>query len=196
MRRSVALLALVAVAAVGCTVESQPGSPDDTTPENNDLLHENGVAARAVREIEKKLGSSPAQFTEVDIYDTYLIADAQDPRILDHIDRYTWRDGDGVDPPEPVQLSGPQEETAAQLFPSTAVDWSKIARYVRRAEQRALHARPIRIEDPRASYVFVERSTSSEDDGRITIRVSIDGPRRDGYVEMSASGEILSVEVS
>lgn len=195
MRRYVALLALVAIAAVGCTVESQPGSPDDTAPENGDLLHDRGRAAEAERAIEKEVGASPARFTEVDLYPEYMIVDAQDPDTPDHIDRYTWRDGE-VDPPEPVQLSGPQEETDAELFPSSAVRWSDLSTFVRRAERRALHARPIRIEDPKANYVTVERSTSSNADGRITIRILIDGPRRDGYVEMTTSGEILSISVS
>jgi hypothetical protein len=93
-------------------------------------------------------------------------------------------------------LSGPQEEVEAALFSTTAVRWQDIPEFVRAAEHASETATPIRIEEARASYLYVERSTSSDLDGRVVIRISISGPRRSGSVEMTASGDILSVSVS
>ena len=120
---------------------------------------------------------------------------AQDPQIAEHIDEYEWRD-DTVTGPEAVHLSGPQEEVDASLFPTTAVRWSQVPRFVRDVETRARHARPTRIEDARASYLIVDRSTSPDDDGRVEIRIYLDGPRRSGSAELTASGDIVSLSVS
>jgi hypothetical protein len=182
------------VSLVACTTTTT----DTTTPGEDfsvDLLHDRNLAAQAVTAIEQAVGASPARVGEVDIYPEYLIAEAQDPAIPDHIDRYEWRDGD-VPPPEPVQLSGPQEDVEASLFPTSAVNWRQLSSMVADAERAALHNKPLRIEQPRAQYAIVERSTSSEDDGRVLVRIYINGPRRSGSVEMTASGEIRSVNVS
>ncbi|MBM3671235.1 MAG: hypothetical protein FJW86_03450 [Actinobacteria bacterium] len=121
-----------------------------------------------------------------------MVVEAQDPEIPDHIDSYTWRD-DTVDRPTPVHLSGPQEEVEASLYPTTAIDLGRIAEFVGIAEEE-LEDHEIRVEKARASYLYIERSTSL--DGRVVIRISISGPRRSGNVEMTSSGEILSATVS
>ena len=129
------------------------------------------------------------------VYPTYFITEAQDPDILDHIDKYEWQDHD-VPTPEPVQLSGPQEEVDASLFPLSAVPWQRLAAMVDAAERATLRNEPLRIESPRASYASVGRSTSSADDGRVLIRIYVSGPRRNGYVEMTATGTIRTVTVN
>jgi len=198
VRHPIRLTALLLVALsvlTACTVEGSETSTDTTQPDTVDLMHEQGVLARAMRDIEKTIGASPAQLTSVDVYGEYVIVEAQDPRNLDHIDRYTWRNG-AIEPRAPVHLSGPQEDTLARLYPSTAVQWGELADYVRAAERSVLHAKPLRVEHPRASYVDIGRSPSPDADGRVEIRVSIEGPRRSGYVYLSSSGEITTVEVS
>ncbi len=194
-----ALLAVV-VAAVGltaCTTSVETGSTTDDTSEEShlpvDLLHSPGAARRALEAIEARIGASPAQVTDITIYPEYLIVQAQDPNILEHIDTYTWRD-DEVSAPEPVHLSGPQEDVDASLYPTTAVNLGRLPDIVRDAEHELATARPVRIEEALATYLYIERSTSL--DGRVVIRLSISGPRRSGNVETTASGEILTATVS
>jgi hypothetical protein len=95
-----------------------------------------------------------------------------------------------------VHLSGPQADVDASLFPTTAVRWRDVPDFVREVEARARHARPTRIEDAVASYLIVRRSTSSADDGRVEIDLYLDGPRRSGYAELTADGEIVALNVS
>ena len=140
------------------------------------------------------MGVSPAHVTGVDVYGEYMIVEAQDPSAPDHIDQYTWRDGEVQEPPEPVHLSGPQADTEALLFPTTGLDFDDLPDFVRDAEDRLERARPTPIEEALASYVSIERSSSL--DGRITIRVYISGPRRSGTVEVTTSGEVIAESVS
>lgn len=197
-RTSIAAVTLVVVlAGTACTSTTTTGSgPGTTDPaEPVDLLHDRGAAARAVTAIERVVGASPARVAEVDVYAEYLITEAQDPAIPDHIDRYEWR-ADDVPAPEPVQLSGPQEDVEASLFPTSVIRWERLAAMVKAAERAALDNQPLRIESPRASYVTVERSTSSDDDGTVLVHVYISGPRRSGSVEMTTTGVIRTVTVN
>jgi len=196
----IAPLALaVMLAGAACTSTTATGTGTDVDPTGTDapvdLLHRRGAAADAVAAIERVVGASPAQVTDVTVYPTYLITEAQDPDIPDHIDRYEWRDQD-VPTPEPVQLSGPQEAVDASLFPISAVPWRRLAAMVESAERATLRNTPLRIESPRASYVSVSRSTSTEDDGRVMMRIYVSGPRRSGYVDLTATGAIRAVTVN
>lgn len=203
-RRIACMTFVVMLAGVACTSTTTTGTgtagdgPGGNGPGGNapvDLLHQRGVAAEAVAAIERVVGASPAHVTDVTVYPEYLITEAQDPDIPDHIDRYQWRDHD-VPAPEPVQLSGPQEAVDASLFPSSAVPWRRLAAMVEAAERATLRNEPLRIESPHASYVSIDRSTSSDDDGRVVVRIYISGPRRSGYVDMTATGAIRTVTVN
>jgi hypothetical protein len=193
--RSAAVLVVIGGLALGACTTTTTNDSSGGGADAANLLHDRGAAAKAIAAIEKKVDASPAQVTDINVYPEYLDLDAQDPKNAEHIDDYTWRDGT-VDPPTPVQLSGPQEDTDAKLFSTSAVHWSEVPAMVRRAEQAAAHNRPLRIEQPEAQYLNVTRSTSSEDDGRVVIRISVDGPRRSGYVDLTATGEIRSVDVN
>ena len=193
-------LALLAVGVFGvvsaCTTTAETNSNPATDAVSDipvNLLHDRGAAAVAVGDIEKEVGIETAMVRSISVYDTYLIVEVQDPGLPEHLDQYTWRDG-VVEPPEPVHLSGPQEDVDASLYPTTAVSLGDLARIVKRAERRLENAQPIRIEEARASYLYIERSSSL--DGRVTIRISISGPRRSGQVETTATGEILDATVS
>lgn len=196
MNRRVLLAIVVLTLGLGaCTTTTS--TETIPTPDNTDLpvdlLHDRGAARRALAEIEERVGISPAQVTDITIYTDYMIVEAQDPNVLDHIDTYTWRDDD-VSAPEPVHLSGPQEAVDASLYPTTAVNLARLPDIVRDAERELANARPIRIEEALATYLYIERSTSL--DGRVVIRLSISGPRRSGNVETTSSGEILTATVS
>lgn len=189
------LVTTLGAALAGCTTTTTDGTTDSTSALPNDLLHTPGLAGRAMAAIEREVGASPAHVSDVDVYGEYLDVKAQDPTNLEHIDEYEWRDGE-VGPSEPVQLSGPQEDVDASLFPTSAVNWKRLPEMVRAAEQAVLHNAPLRIEQPRAQYALTERSTSSTDDGRVLIRIYISGPRRSGYVELASNGDIRTVNVS
>ena len=190
----ITVLALALGACTTTTTTEQPVDPTQTTSALPvDLLHDPGLARKAIAAIEDKVGVETAQVAEIDVYGQYLIVEVQDPKIPEHLDSYTWRDG-AIEPPTPVHLSGPQEDVDASLFPTTAVDLSRLAAFVKAAEEELENAEPIRIEQARASYLFIERSSSL--DGRVVIRISIEGPRRSGSVEMTSSGEILEATVS
>lgn len=196
--RPIAVLAALVLLGAACTSTTTTGSGTGGGTDSDapvDLLHQRGAAADAITAIERAVGASPARVTDVTLYPEYVFAEAQDPEIPDHIDRYQWRDDD-VPAPEPVQLSGPQEDVDAALFPTSSVRWQGLAEMVRAAERAALRNEPLRIESPRASYVSVNRSTSSDDDGTVLVRVYISGPRRSGYVEMTATGDIRAVQVN
>ncbi|MSO79969.1 MAG: hypothetical protein EXQ79_10270 [Acidimicrobiia bacterium] len=192
-RRVLVVLALLALTACTTTTSTDTIPTPDNTDIPADLLHTPGAAQRALEDIERRVGLSPAQVTDITIYAEYMIVEAQDPNVLDHIDTYTWRD-DEVSAPEPVHLSGPQEDVDASLYPTTAVDLARLPDIVRTAERELETARPIRIEEAVATYLYIERSTSL--DGRVVIRLSISGPRRSGNVETTSSGEILNATVS
>ena len=189
------ILALLIFGLGACTTTTSTETipTRDNTDLPVDLLHNKGAARRALEAIEKAIGASPAQVGEIAIYPEYMIVEAQDPNVLDHIDRYTWRDDD-VSPPEPVALSGPQEDVDASLYPTTAVNLARLPEIVRAAERELETARPLRIEEAITTYLYIERSTSI--DGRVVIRLSISGPRRSGNVETTSSGEILTATVN
>lgn len=195
MRRTAVMAGVALLVGLGACTATTTGTTTSDGDQPVGILHDRGRAARAVAAIEHAVGASPARVGEVDIYPEYLILEAQDPSVPEHIDRYEWRDGE-VPPPTPVQLSGPQEDVEASLFPTSTLQWKRLSSMVADAERAALHNAPLRIEDPRAQYVIVERSTSSSDDGRVLVRIYVTGPRRSGYVEMTAGGEIRSVNVS
>ena len=182
------VLALASLAACSPGSGGPGGSGDDV-----DLVRDAEDLDGAIDEIAAAVGEGSIRFRDVVVYPTYAIVEAQDPEAPDHIDRYTWRDGD-VGDPEPVHLSGPQEEIELELFPASAVRWSDLAGMAAEAEDRLEVAEPIRIEEPEASYVSVGRS--SGDDRPLTVSVYVNGPRRSGYVELSPEGEVLQTYVS
>lgn len=188
-------VALTFVAACTTSTSTSTGTDPSETQLPTDLLHQPGAALKAIDGITEAVGADPARVGEVDIYGEYMIVEAQDPAIPEHIDSYTWRGG-AVEPPTPVMLTGPQEEVEAALFSTSAVRWQDVPEFVRAAEHATETATPIRIEEARATYLFVERSTSTDLDGRVVIRIAVSGPRRSGSVEMTASGDILNVSVS
>jgi hypothetical protein len=188
-------LFLVAVANAGCSVSTTSDTTQTSDERPSDLLHDRRAATRALAAVERRVGTTPARATEVLAYPEYLDIKVQDPAVPEHIDEYEWRGG-SVSGPEPVHLSGPQEEVEASLFPTSAVRWRDVPDIVREVEARAHHARPTRIEGAIGSYLIVRRSTNPDDDGRVEIDLYLEGPRRSGYAELTANGDLVTLHVS
>ncbi|HEX8802785.1 MAG TPA: hypothetical protein VF743_01290, partial [Acidimicrobiales bacterium] len=161
---------------------------------DDDVLRDGDRLDDAIGALYEAIGTDEARATDVTLYPGYVIVEAQDPDAADHIDRYTWRDGD-VGDPEPVHLTGPQADVELRLFALSAVPWRDLAELAARAEDRLETAEPTRVEEPHAGYVVVRRSTGG-DDRPLTISVYVEGPRRSGYVEFSPQGEVLTASVS
>ncbi len=200
--RVVGVLLCGALVLGACSVEvdtagesNDPGSESHLDDGPVDLLRGPRATTRALASVEEAVGASPARVRDVLVYPEFLDVEVQDPALPEHIDEYGYRDGQ-IEPPEAVLLTGSQEEVEASLFPTTAVDWDELPEMVRRVERAARRAKPLRIEDARVNYVIVNRSTSSEDDGRVEITAYIGGPRRSGNAELTASGEIVSLTVN
>ena len=164
MRRIRKRLATTTLFMILAACTTTPGSTSSDESATVNLLHDRGLAARAVAAIEGAVGASPARVGEVLAYPEYLDHEAQVSKVPDHINRYEWRNG-GIPPATPVQLSGPKREVEAALFPTSAVQLKR-ARQGRRRERAALHNTPLCIEAPQAQHVIIERSTSLADDGR------------------------------
>ena len=201
MRRTPRVLGALLCGALvlgACSVESStssdPGSETHLDDGSGDLLRGPGAATKAIDAIAQEVGASPMKVREVLVYPEFLDAEAQDPALPDHLDEYTYRDGE-VGPPEAVLLSGPQAEVDAALFPTTAVDWDDLPKIVKRVEKAARTAKPTPIEDARVNYVIANRSSDTAVDGRVELAVYIGGPRRNGYAQVTPTGEIVELRV-
>ena len=188
-----AILLVAALAA--CTTTTTTSSDIDEPEIDQDLLREPGLAARAVTALGRSIGSENPKASDATVYPEYFLVEAQNPTNLEHIDRYEWRDGE-VGVPTPVHLSGPQEDVEASLYPLRSVHWEDLPAMVKDAERAAEGATPIGIEDARAGYVIVDRTTVSDGDSQVIVRIYLEGPRRSGYAELTSTGEIISVNVS
>ena len=187
------VMLMMSIAA--CTTSTSSSSGSGTSDTTVDLLRDRGLAAKAVTALSRTIGTEAPRVSDVTMYPEYVSVEAQDPGNLEHIDSYEWRDDD-VGLPEPVHLSGPQEDIEASLYPLKSVHWVDLPAMVHAAEQAAEDATPIRVEQARANYVIVDRTSSSDGDSRVVVRIYIDGPRRSAYVELTPTGEIIGVSVS
>jgi hypothetical protein len=73
-----------------------------------------------------KLGASPMG-TRLVLYDTYAIAELQDPKHADHLDGYTYRAG-SVDAPRPEHFTGTAKELGATVFALESIDYALVPR--------------------------------------------------------------------
>lgn len=186
-------LAAAAAALVLWSVAACGGGAGSGAAGSDDLVREPDQLTGAIEEIAGAVGGEAVRARDVLVYPEYAIVEAQDPAAPDHIDRYTWRGGE-VGDAEPVHLTGPQEEVDLELFPLSAVSWADLHELVAEAEDRLEAAEPVAVEEPRAGYVSIGRSSS--DDRPLTLTVYVEGPRRSGYVEFSARGDVLTTNVS
>jgi len=196
LRRTLAFAGsvMLTMGVAACTTSTSSSSGSGTT-DTVDLLRDRGLATKAVAALSRKIGTEAPRVSDVTMYPEYVTVEAQDPGNLEHIDSYEWRDGE-VGLPEPVHLSGPQEDIEASLYPLKSVHWADLPAMVHAAERAAEQATPIRVEQARGNYVIVDRTSSSDGDARVVVRIYIEGPRRSAYVELTPTGEIIGVSVS
>ena len=182
----IAVAVVIALLIVRCGGGSgdDAGTSVDTTavqPAEGYLGSDGPVVAMAA--FQEELGDR-LKIREAAFYEDYVIVEAQDPAKPQNIDRYTLRDGD-IGEPEPVHLSS-SDIVEVQVFRVADVDWAVVAEVANAAPER------LRIEEGRPTYAYVERNHERE----IRIHVSVDSPRRSGYVEADLEGTILQATLS
>lgn len=133
------------------------------------------------------ISGEPTRLLTASIYPQYAFVQAQDAAIPTHVDEYEYRDG-LVGPPAPVTLMG-DGDLEANLFSITDVDWS----FINRAVTEAPGLMPT-VEEGAVTHIIVERSVFRPDFS-VTVRVYVSGPRAGGYVEYTATGELIQVVV-
>jgi len=166
--------------------EGTTASPETpgTVPAGN-FLTTPGAASRAIDAIVRELG--PRRVRYVNMYDSYVILEAQDPAKPENIDRYTYRDG-RVGDFEPVNVSGQtQEDIEADLFGITDVDWGAIAGLAETLQRQT------ELEGGKVVLASVERNQPFDPDVRISM--AMNGTRRNASLEATADGTVLGVRV-
>ena len=169
--------------------EREVGEPEiqTTGPEiirTGNLLIAPGAAQVAIDDITAELG--PVQVTSFDLYDHYAIFEAQDPAKPENIDRYTYRDG-ALEDPEPVHVDQSLiDDLPNRLFSLAEVNWAAVATLSETALTQ------LRIEDGVPNHLGVDRGF---DGGPVELSMSVNGPRRSGYVEATADGTVVEARV-
>lgn len=160
-----------------------PAAP--ATPAAPASLFDPAGAPTLISTYEAAIGASPARLLEVVIYPEYSFATAQSPTNAAHVDEYPYRNG-VVGASSPVQLVG-DGDLEANLFTSTDVDWTFISRAVTEAPSLMPS-----VEQGAVTHVIVDRSVFRPDFS-VTVRVYVSGPRGGGYVEYTATGDLIQV---
>lgn len=163
------------------STEQQQVDPSDP---NANLLATPGAAAEVIDAIVEDLGT--LRVSEVIVYDTYVYFDAQDPQKPENFDEYLWRGG-GIEDISPINVAGQsQEDLEAELFPIQAVAWNRVPELVTAALTET------NLEGGQVGAVFVSRN--SYNDNSVLIRIGVSGARRNGNLEATSDGTIISVE--
>ena len=165
---------------------SLPVPPADVTVPAVSLFDPAGATA-LIGTYEAAIGATPSKLMRLTIYPDYAFATAQDPTNAVHVDEYPYRDG-VVGPSSPVTLVG-DGDLEANLFATTDVDWTFLSRAV--AEAPSLMPT---VEEGVVTHIIVERSVFTPDFS-VVVRVYVSGPRGGGYVEYTATGELVQVMV-
>lgn len=131
------------------------------------------------RRFEERLGS-PVMVKELVLYPSYAIAEAQDPKNKQHLDRYVYRSG-ALGSPEPVRLSSSERDVNKVVFSLDQIAFDKLAGMI----QSALKDLP--VEEGKVTHVILTRDVFTK--GVPAIRVYVNGPRDSGYVEYAANGK-------
>ena len=156
-----------------------------TTPQGEiDFLRAPGAVQAVVDELVVEFGGT-LLVSDFNVYDTYIIFEAQDPTKPENFDTYTWRDGQ-LGPSEPVNVSGyTQEELEADLFDVTEVAWIRVPELVQAALDGTM------LEGGTVTAVFADRAY--EEGMPVHISISVSGDRRSGSLEATADGTIIEV---
>lgn len=160
-------------------------APPLSVPEPVDLFSGN-QARDMIAEVAAARGADPLRILRTAIYPTYAFTQVQDPSILENVDEYGWRDGQ-LEEPAPVRLVG-DGDLEANLFSDTEVRWKAIPTLI----DGALGVTG--IADGEVTHVIVQRNLPFSD--QVVIRVYVNSPRKSGFIEADAQGNVLQVNVS
>jgi hypothetical protein len=160
-------------------------APPISVPEPVDLFSGN-QARSMIAEVAEARGADPLRILRTAIYPTYAFTQVQDPSIPENVDEYGWRDG-LLGEPAPVRLVG-DGDLEANLFSDTDVRWKAIPDLVAGALSVT------EIADGEVTHVIVQRNLPFSD--QVVIRVYVDSPRKSGFIEADAQGNVLRVNVS
>ena len=153
-------------------------------PQPGNFLTDPGAAREAIDAITAELG--PILVTSLDLYDQYVIFEAQDPAKPENLDTYTFRDG-ALGVPDPVHVTNSTlEDLPNRLFSLAEVNWDAVATLAETAVTQ------LQIEDGVVNHLGVDRGFGSPD---IRLSLSVGGPRRSGSVEATADGTVLSAQL-
>ena len=195
----VAVAVALLVAACGSDTPTYQGTSDLSRPEGTiaspenpgtvpagDFLTTPGAAQRAIDTIVREV--RPRRVRYVNMYDSYVIFEAQDPAKPENIDRYTYRYG-RVGDFEPVNVSGQtQEDIEADLFGITDVDWGAMPGLAKTLQTQT------DLEGGKVVLASVERNQPL--DPNVRISMSMNGTRRNAALEATADGTVLGVRVT
>lgn len=170
------------------------GEPDEAAPAITEATSQprqpqvdNFADPRPLRaRLEGKVGR-PLRLRMLVIHPGYASAEVQDPRIPEHVDRYTLR-ANNIDGPEPVKLVGRRvttEELTMESFDITELDLGAIPKMVADALGR------LKMADGKVSHVTCKRQLPFSSDVRC--RVYVEGTRRNGSVDYDAKGRVVRV---
>ncbi len=121
---------------------------------------------------------------ELDLYNDKMRLLVQDPKVPENVDSYTYRDG---------AILGPKPEHWDDDMRQRPLDWNNVAMLAEKAIPSCVEKALERLHLEGAVPSFVQIMWH-ESDRRPTLRVYVDGARKDGWVEFDLSGKLISSE--
>jgi hypothetical protein len=127
----------------------------------------------------------PAPFlvTELTISDRHASIEVQDPRKKDTYDEYNYQKGGVVSEPEPQQVFS---VTCKKGFSIDEADFSQVPVMMKDAVAR------LNLEDGEANSIHLSRGVFCKEPRWM---ISVDGKRKDGYVEYDPKGKFRNMKI-
>jgi hypothetical protein len=169
----------VAPSSEGPTPLGEPSGQPTAPP--SDLLMDG--AGSALADLSAAIGGDTGVL-EVVVYDSYVIAEYQNPAQPENVDRVIWRDGT-VSDPEPVGFS---EESTAELFMLDDIDPDRVPPLASQALEG------FDVDGGVVTHVIIDRFFGA-DDGGVTFRVYVSHPERGGggYLLARLDGTVVEL---
>ncbi len=146
---------------------------------------ETAALTTTLNALKTKIGGGSVKALEFSIYDTYANLQAQDPSKAAEVNEFKFRAGT-VTGPIPVKLSG-GGKLDRNLFTLDDVALDKLPAMTAEALEKS------KIEDGKITHVIVRRGLPFSP--KVVVRVYVDSPRKDGFVEFSETGVIGKINV-
>ena len=136
----IAALGLLLAATLGCGITDKLRSAANATPDNRSIqsnritpptkstekLYESEAQLNEfVTALTEAVGSDNPNLLKLSFYESYAMAEVQDPKKAENIDGYTWRDGK-LSPPNPVKIMG-NGKISDNVFPLKDVNINGLA---------------------------------------------------------------------